>query len=83
MRAQIDLLEKVHRQAAEIVIEVRELSYRERFVAVELPTWEEGRKIGYLISTYKFLNRFVEVNMEQFFILVNSRLVKRRYRKLI
>lgn len=58
-----DLIQKIQGRAAKIVPEVRQLSYRTRLKAINLPTMEEKR----IILAFKFLNHENNVNRDQFF----------------
>lgn len=68
-----DLLEKVHRWATKTVPEVRELRYRERQAAMELPMMEEKRIRLDMITMYKFLNKCDKVNIKYFFYTGNAK----------
>lgn len=70
------MLEKVHSWVTKIVPKVREMIYGKKLAAIELPTLEERRKRGDMITASKSLYRFDEVNLGHFFEIRNSNLMK-------
>ena len=49
-------LERLQRIATKMVPEMRELTYEERLKEIKLPTLEERRERGDLITIYKLVN---------------------------
>lgn len=60
--------EGLKKRAKTLVLEIKELSYRERLAVMDLPTLEEKTK-GDKIAAFEFLNEFDNVDKGQFFEL--------------
>ena len=54
-------LESIQRIATNMVPELRELTYEERLKEMKLPTLEERRERGDLITIYKLMNNLEEI----------------------
>lgn len=65
-----------------MVPEVWESSYRERKAVMELSTLEEGTKRRNKTTMNKFRNRHDVVDIEQFFVTGNARIVRGHSRNL-
>jgi hypothetical protein len=69
LKKDIDVLERVQRQATKMVPSLKKLSYEERLGQLHLTTLETRRKRGDLIETYKLLNHKENIDYQQFFEL--------------
>lgn len=65
LRRHIAMVKKVQRRATETAPKVKDLCFREKKLTTDLPTLEEKRKRGDMVTAYKSLNRS-EVNDKQF-----------------
>lgn len=72
-------MEKVQKKAIKTVLEVRELTHRERPAAMGVPTLEDRRRH---MTTYNFLNRSKEIDIEQCFKAGNNRTTRGHNRTL-
>ncbi len=69
----IKSVEGVQRRVTKLVKGLKDLSYRERLMALELPKLEYRRKRGDMILVYKILNENIDCDSSIFFILNTSK----------
>ena len=62
-------LESVQRRATKLVPSLRNLSYKERLIALDLPTLAYRRKRGDMIMVFKIMKGIVDLNYTTFFKL--------------
>ena len=67
LKKHIQKLERVQRHATRMVPELRDLSYGERLKELDLPTLEQRRERGDMITVFKFMKGFDRVNCENYF----------------
>ena len=67
LKKHIQKLERVQRHATRMVPELRYLSYGERLKELDLPTLEQRRERGDMITVFKFMKGFDRVNCENYF----------------
>ena len=67
LRKHIQKLERVQRHATRMVPELRDLSYDERLKELDLPTLEQRRERGDMITVFKFMKGFDKVNCKNYF----------------
>ena len=60
-------LERIQRIATKMVPELKELTYEERLKEMKLPTLEERRERGDLITIYKLMNNLEEIDRKIYF----------------
>lgn len=66
-------LESVQRRATKLVPSLRNLTYKERLIALDLPTLAYRRTRGDLIMVYKILKGMVDLNYTHFFKLSTTK----------
>jgi ribonuclease P/MRP protein subunit RPP40 len=62
LKGDIEILEKVQRRATKLVLNLKNLAYEDRLVAMNLTTLETRRERGDLIQLYKLIHGFDCVN---------------------
>merc|ERR1712035_247280 len=62
-------LERIQRIATKMVAELKELTYEERLKEMKLPTLEERRERGDLITIYKLMNNLEEIDRKNLFLM--------------
>ena len=65
-------LERVQRHATRLVPEIRDLPYNERLKRLAIPSLQSRRLRGDMITVYKFLKGFDNVDSKQFFARADS-----------
>ena len=63
----VQKLEKVQRHATKLVPELRGLSYEDRLIRIGIPTLKERRDRGDMITVFKYLKGFNNVNSDNHF----------------
>ena len=66
-RRDISLIEGVQRRATKLVPGLKDLSYEQRLVRLNLTTLEERRTRGDMIQAYKMITRKEDINPDKFF----------------
>ena len=69
LQRDIDLLEKVQRRATKLVLEIKQLSYKERCQALNIQTLKDRRLRGDMIEVYKLLNGYEDIDYRTLFTL--------------
>ena len=69
---QKQLLEGVQRRATKIVPGLNKLSYRDRLIALDLPTIKFRQTRGDLIQTFKIIHEIENIDCDNFFTFCNS-----------
>ena len=60
-------LEKVQRRATKLLVELKDLSYRDRLKRLHLPSIKYRQLRSDLIQTYKIINHIDNINCDEFF----------------
>ena len=68
-RKDIEKIEKMQRRATKMIPELRQLSYEDRLVRLQLTTLEERRLRGDMIQTFKLVNGYENVDPNRYFKL--------------
>jgi len=68
----IDLIEKVQRRATKLIFELKDKTYEERLILLNLTTMETRRIRGDLIEVFKIFKGFDEIDYSKCFELSNS-----------
>lgn len=68
----IDLIEKVQRRATKLIFELKDKTYEERLLLLNLTTMETRRIRGDLIEVFKIFKGFDDIDYSKFFELSNS-----------
>ena len=68
----IKKLERIQRTATKMVPELRDLSYEERLEEIGLPTLQERRERGDLITMFKLVNNMEKMDREDLVVKVEA-----------
>ena len=60
-------VESVQRRATKLIPELREMTYKQRIRALDLPLLEYRRSRGDMVQCYKIFNKIVRMNTEELF----------------
>ena len=71
---QMDILkiESVQRRATKLVHEIRDLTYEERLMNLEIPSLAYRRKKGDMILMYKIMNRLIKIDNTKLFLGIRA-----------
>ena len=70
-KKQLKLLEDVQRRATKILPEIRDLTYTERLIVLNLPSIQYRQTRNDLIQTYKIIHKIDNLKTEDFFTFAN------------
>ena len=70
-KRQSQLIEKVQRRATKILCDIKDYSYQERLLALNLPSLKYRRLRADLIQTFKIIHDIDNINVEDFFKFCN------------
>ena len=78
MKKDIRKLERIQRAATKMVPEIKDFSYEERLRKMGLPTLEDRRERGDLITMYKVVNNIEKIDKRDMVVLRDDRLLRTR-----
>ncbi|MPC10806.1 hypothetical protein E2C01_003447 [Portunus trituberculatus] len=79
----IRTLEQIQKIVTKMVPELKDLTYEERLKEIGLPTLQDRREKGDLITMYKIVNGIEKIDKEDLVLVTEARKTKRHLQKLM
>ena len=76
-------IEKIQRRATKLIPKLREMPYKDRLVALRLPSQHYRRRRGYMIHVYKILKGIDRIDPSRFFMVSDQAITRGHSLKLL